>query len=57
MAERTGLEIVFFVSTRVQTAVIGTYAQKVMTRVVGYSWCLACAWHAARDCGTGASFY
>ena len=57
MAERTGLEIVFFVSTRVQTAVIGTYAQKVMTRVVGYSWCLACAWHAARDCGTGASSY
>ena len=34
-----------FSSLRIQTAVIGTYAQQVVTRVVGYSWCLcpACA--------------
>ena len=52
----TGLETVFFVSAGVQTAVIGTYAQQVVTRVVGYSWrlCPACA--PARICGTGASF-
>ena len=56
MAGVTGLETVFFVSAGVQTAVIGTYAQQVVTRVAGYSWCLACAWHAARICGTGASF-
>ena len=35
----------FFVSAGVQTAVIGTYAQQVVTRVVGCSWrlCPACA--------------
>gem|GEM_PF-4690895 len=40
MAGVTGLETVFFVSTGLQTAVIGTYAQQVVTRVAGYSWCL-----------------
>ena len=31
----------FFVSPQAQPAVISTYVQQVVTRVVGYSWCKA----------------
>jgi hypothetical protein len=44
-----GFEPLFFVPPRAQTNKTGTYAQQVVTRVVGYSWCLAHAWHAARE--------
>jgi len=40
-----GSEPLFFVPPRAQTNKTGTYAQQVVTRVVGYSWCLAHAWH------------
>ena len=56
MVSPEGFEPSYFVPPRAQTNKTGTYAQQVVTRVAGYSWCLACAWHAARICGTGASF-
>lgn len=34
-------EPLFFVSPQAQPAVISTYAQQVVTRVVAYSWCKA----------------
>ena len=37
-----GFEPLFFVPPRAQTAVIGTYTKQVVTRVIGYSYCLAC---------------
>ena len=46
VATPVGLEPVFFVPPRAQTNKTGTYEQQVVTRVAGYSWCLACAWHA-----------
>jgi len=51
-----GFEPSYFVPPRLQTNVTGTYAQQVVTRVAGYLWCLAHAWHTARICGIGASF-
>ena len=52
-----GFEPLFFVPPRVQTNKTSTYAQQVVTRVAGYSWSLACAWHAARIYGNGASLF
>lgn len=56
MAGVTGLKIVFFIPPQVQTAVIGTYAQQVVTRVVDYSRCLCPAFAPAIICKTDASF-
>ena len=47
-----GFEPLFFVPPRAQTNKTGTYEQQVVTRVAGYSWCLACAWHAAQIFGS-----
>ena len=46
MVSPEGFEPSYFVPPRLQTNVTGTYEQQVVTRVAGYSWCLACAWHA-----------
>ena len=51
-----GFEPLFFVPPRAQTNKTGTYAQQVVTRVAGYSWCLCSACALARICGTGAFF-
>ena len=39
MVSPEGFEPLFFVPPRAQTNKTGTYAQQVVTRVVGYSWC------------------
>ena len=56
MVSPEGFEPLFFVPTRAQTNKTGTYAQQVVTRVAGCSWCLYPACAQARICGTGASF-
>ena len=48
MVSPEGLEPLFFVPPRLQTNKTGTHEQQVVTRVTGYSWCLAHAWHTAR---------
>ena len=39
MVSPEGFEPSYFVPPRAQNAAIGTYAQQVVTRVAGYSWC------------------
>ncbi len=39
LASPKGFKPLFFVSPQAQPAAISTYAQQVVTRVMGYSWC------------------
>ena len=57
MVSPEGFEPSYFVPPRAQINKTGTYAQQVVTRVTGCSWCLAHAWHTVRIYGIGVSFF
>ena len=56
MVSAEGFEPSYLVTPQIRTAVIGTYEQQVVIRVVGYPWCLCPVCAAARAHETGVSF-